>query len=404
MQGVDTLWKHYPNDAQLAAAIGALLDSTAHHKEATAWYQRSLSIKPGYEPALNNLALNYASLGKFSKAQPLVRQASQMDPANANLAYNLGLVCLRLNDYQEAADAFQRARQNTHVAASLNQLGLAEATARFYLSEYSETASLLKSIPQSGYQPLLLLGSAQALSGDLPAGIKTLQNAVALAPSDPQVYYRLALIFMLGRLNKEAQNVLTEGLKQVPRSSLLLYGMAVGCDAEGRWDEAVVWAKRCLDANPNQAVVWALLGSLYAEEAQNDDALMAYRQAMKLGSDAAVGVDLAQLLIRLQRFPEAAAELTELSNKYPNNARVDRGWGKLYREERKFDLAEKYLRQSIRLDPKDGPARFTLVEVLRLTHRTDEARKEFAIYSEQKQEREAKRLLVLAAAPASEEH
>jgi len=34
--------------------------------------------------------------------------------------------------------------------------------------------------------------------------------------------------------------------------------------------------------------------------------------------------------------------------------------------------------------------------VLRLTHRTDEARKEFAIFNEQKQEREATRLLELA--------
>jgi tetratricopeptide (TPR) repeat protein len=397
MRDLEALGKSYPHDAQLAAAIGALLDSTAHHKEATPWYQRSLALHPGFEPAVNNLAMNYASLGEFSKAQPLMMQASKLNPANASLAYNLGLVSLRLNCYKEAAAAFQRARRNTRDAASLDRLALAEATARFHLREYAEAASLLETLKaEPDYQTLLLLGSAQALSASLPDGIKTMQKAVAMAPADPQVYYRLALVFLLGRLNNEAQNVLSEGLKQLPGSALLLYGKAVASDTQGRWDDAISWAKKSLDADSRPPETWALLASVYAKQTQTDDALAAYRRALSLGAGAGAGVDLAQLLIRQQQFPEALAELNELAKKYPNDARVDRGFGKLYREQRQFDLAEKYLRASLRLDPEDSQARFTLVEVLRLTHRTDEARKEFAIFNEQKQEREATRLLELA--------
>src|SRR5581483_2558861 len=99
------------NDAQLAAWIGASLDSTSHHKEARPWYERSLAIRPDFEPALNDLALNYATLGEFSKAQPLLRQALRLNPSNARAAYNLGLVSLRLRDYKEAADSFHTARE-----------------------------------------------------------------------------------------------------------------------------------------------------------------------------------------------------------------------------------------------------------------------------------------------------
>jgi tetratricopeptide (TPR) repeat protein len=404
MRSFDILWKGNPNDAQLAAWIGASLDATSHHKEATPWYQRSLAIRADFEPALNNLALNYATLGEFSKAQPLLRESLRLNPSNANAAYNLGLVELRLGDYNEAAEAFQSARKSNRAASSQDQLTLAEGTARFHLRQYTRTAMLLESVRNDrSYGYLLLLGSAQALAGDLPAAVKTLQQAVSVAPDDPQVYYRLALAFMLGRLNHEAQDVLATGLKQIPKSPLLLFAEAVDSDALGKFDDAVASAKQSLDANPRQAQVWALLGRLYAKLGQVDEALKAYEQATALGNDADVGVDRVQLLIRRQRLQEAEAQLRELAKRYPNNANVDRGFGKLYREEGQFRLAENYLRHALLLDPDDAEAHFALGEVLRLTHRTDEAKSEFATFKEKKPARDATRLLELAAISSNEE-
>lgn len=399
MQSFDILWKNNSSDAQLAAWIGASLDATSHHKEATPWYQRSLAIRPDFEPALNDLALNYATLGEFSKAQLLLRHALQLNPSNAHASYNLGLVSLRLQDYKEAAEAFRRTRESGQSPASPGQLALAEATARFHLREYAQTAALLERVQgNQDYASLLLLGSAQALSSDLPSAIKTLQHAVILAPDDPQVYYRLALVFVLGRLYHESQDVLATGLKQIPNSPLLLLAQAVGSDAQGKLDDAVASTKQSLDADPRQPQAWALLGRIYDEMGQTDNALNAYGQALALGADADVGVDRVQLLIRLQRFPEAEATLRALAKRYPANAAVDRGFGKLYREERQFSIAEKYLRHAILLDPDDADAHFALGEVLRLTHRTDEAKKEFAIFEQEKPARDATRLLELAAA------
>lgn len=403
IQSFDVLWKNNSSDAQLATWIGASLDSTSHHNEATVWYQRSLAIQPDFEPALNDLALNYATIGEFSKAQPLLRQALQLNPSNAHAAYNLGLVALRLRDYREAAEAFEQARKGSNLAVSPEQLTLAEATARFHLREYAQTVTLLEGAHNdrdNGY--LLLLGSAQALSGDLPASIKTLQQGVSLAPNDPQVYYRLALVFMLGRLDQESQNVLEAGIKQIPNAPLLLFGEAVGSDSQGKLDEAVTLARQSLAANPRQAQAWALLGRVYAEMDQTDEALEAYKRALALGGDAQVGVDRVQLLIRLQRFPEAEAELRRLATRYPNNASVDRGFGKLYREERKFDVAEKYIRHAILLDPDNPDGHFALAEVLRLTHRMDEARRELVIFKEKKPAGDATRLLELAANTSTE--
>jgi tetratricopeptide (TPR) repeat protein len=403
IQNFNLLWKANSNDAQLAAWIGASLDATSHHKEATPWYQRSLAIRPDFQPALNDLALNYATLGEFRKAEPLLREASRLNPSNTHAAYNLGLIALRLRNYAEAADAFDQARRSGNLAVSPDQVNLAEATARFHLREYGEAAMLLESV-RSGRNSeyLLFLGSAQALSGDLPSAIKTLQQAVTSAPSDPQVYYRLALVFMLGRLDREARNVLAAGLKQIPNSPLLLLAEAVSEDTQGRLEHAIALTKQSLNANPRQAQTWAVLGRLYAEKGETENALKAYERALGLGADAESGVDRVQLLIRTQRFLEAEADLRDLAKRYPNNASVDRGFGKLYREERKFDSAEKYIRHAILLDPDNAEAHFALAEVLRLTQRTDEARRELAIFKSKKPDRDAKRMLELAANSTSE--
>ncbi len=59
----DALRKSEPQDFVLSNAIGAALDSTGHHREATEWYQRALDLNPRFAPACNNLALNYIALG-----------------------------------------------------------------------------------------------------------------------------------------------------------------------------------------------------------------------------------------------------------------------------------------------------------------------------------------------------
>ncbi len=397
IQNFDLLWNANSNDAQLAAWIGASLDATAHHKEATPWYQRSLAIRPDFEPALNDLALNYATLGEFSKAQPLLREALRVNPSNTNAAYNLGLIALRLRDYKQAAEAFEQTRESSHAPVSPEQLSLAEATARFHLREYAKTTTLLEGVRSNrNSEYLLLLGSAQALSGDLPSAIKTLQQAVDEAPNDPQVYYRLALVFMLGRLDREARNVVGAGLRQIPNSPLLLVAEGVSEDSQGKLDAAVVFTKRSLEANPRQPQTWALLGRLYAEMGETDDALKAYERALALGANAETGVDRVQILIRLQRFSEAEADLRNLAKRYPNNASIDRGFGKLYREQGNFDVAERYIRHAILLDPDNAEAHFALAEVLRLTHRPDEARRELVIFKEKQPDQNAKRLLELA--------
>ena len=372
------------------------------HAEATPWYQRALALQPGYEPALNNLALNYATLGELAKAVPLLHQALRVNPGNAQAAYNLGLMDLRLEHYADAVEAFRTVSKAPRPPAPLERIELAEATALFRLGRYSETASVLsKSGAQNDPARFELLGSAQALAGDLPSAVKTFQQAASSFPRNPQVYYRLALVFMLGRRDQDAQDVLATGLKNIPSSPLLLYAQAVVDEAIGTYQEAASLTEKSLQGDRNQPEVWGLLGSLYVRLGRTDDAVKAYQQAQNLGAGPHTCVDYAELLIRLQRFDEAEKQLRVLVERHPQDARVNRGMGKLYREQNQYTRAEPYLERAVKMNPDDAEAHFVLGETLRHLGRLEAAKREYAAYKKTKDASRMVRVLELAgSAPA----
>ena len=155
----ETLWKSHSRDFQLAHQIGTALDMAGRHAEAAPWYQRALAIQPDYEPALNNLALNYATLGELTKTTPLLHESLRVNPGNAQAAYNLGLMDLRLERYADAVHVFRTAREAPRPPAPVERIELAEATALFRLGRYSETASvLIKSAVQNDVARFELLG------------------------------------------------------------------------------------------------------------------------------------------------------------------------------------------------------------------------------------------------------
>lgn len=392
----ESLWKSNSGDVQLATSIGGVLDSTSHHDEATVWYEKALAVQPDFEPALKNLAMNDAIRGKLSDSAMLLRHVVRHDPNNADAAYNLGLVTLRLRRYREAAEAFSKALHAPTSPLPAAKIRLGGATAFFHLGEYTPVIDLLTgSGKPSDSAGFVLLGSAQALAGNLPGAVKTLQDAAASFPNDPQVYFRLALIFSEGRRDQEAQAVLATGLRHIPNSPLLQYGQAVLAEIAGKDEEAIRYAEQSLSGDNNQPEVWGLLGTLYDRRRRTEDAVDAYRRAVALGAGPYTGAKYAELLIRLERYRDAETELLTLDRRFPNDERVNRALGRLYRARGQFNRAEVYLRRAVRIDPSDPQTHYVLAQVLQHLGQPQDANKQLAVFKKEKEKSERIRLLEL---------
>jgi len=399
---LEVLGASFPRDAVLATSIGAALDSDSRHQQAAHWYEKALAIDSQYEPALNNLALSLASRGLLEDAVPLLRRVLKINPENGRAAYNLALIALRLKRFNEAVEAFQLARKVPEPAVPSEAITLGEGTALFKLGRYAEAAKVLNSSSAcSEVAPCLLLGSSQALSTDLPTAVSTFQFAVRLAPNVPDTYFRLALTFLQGNRDDEARETLAVGLEAVPNSALLLYGQAIFHEHLGSYEQAVVAAMKSIEQDRARADVWGLLGSLYAHQGQSEKADKSFQKALQLGAGIDTAVEYAELLIHEGRYPEAEKTLNELRSSHANDAAINRGLGKLYKAQGKFDVAAVFLRRAVTEDPQDPVAHYTLAITLQRLHRDAEAKKELELFTAAKEERRFVRALEIASDPVA---
>ena len=396
----DSLWKSYPRDVQLATSIGGVLDATTHHDAATVWYERALAIQPDFPPALEDLAMNCAVRGKLSEAATLLRRSLQRNPNNGKAAYNLGLILLRLQHYGEATAVLKTAETAPN-HPPLEQIYIAQATAAFHLTHYSDALAVLRKSGKPGsVAAFQLLGSAQALSGDLPAAIRTFQEAIAAYPEKPDLYFRLTMVFAEGRRDNDADAVLRRASEQIPNSPLIDYGRAVLNEMTGRDEEAISWAKKSVSAAEKQPEVWGLLGTLYEHTGDTEEALQAYEKALTYGANGGyTGSKYAELLIRLQRYPDAANELKKLKTSYPDDPLVNRALGKFYRAEGSNEKAELYLRRAISLDNTDPQAHYLLAQILHHQGRTKEESAQIQAFKNSKEKAETIRLLERVESP-----
>ncbi len=401
LEEFNALWKAHRQDVNLATSIGGVLDATAHHEQATVWYERALSIQPDFGQALDNLALNFAARGRLNEAASLFHRTLDRTPGDGKVAYNLASILLRLRRYADALTVLTSAENASTTAPLLEQIRFAQATALFHLARYSEVVNVLRKEGKPGsVSAFQLLGSAQALSGDLPASIQTFQQAIAAYPTDPDLYFRLAMVFARGRRDQDAEAVLRSSAERIGDSPSINYGRAILAEMVGRDEEAITWARQSVRAAEKQPEVWGLLGTLYDHRGSTEDALEAYRTALQYGGNGPyIGADYAELLIRLGRYEQAAIELHRLTHTYPADAQVNRALGRLYRAQGKYIQAEEYLRRSIRTDASNGQTHYVLAQVLRHQGRTKEESEELAAFKNAKEKTDSIRVLEIVEDP-----
>ncbi|TAE38920.1 MAG: hypothetical protein EAZ14_10825 [Runella slithyformis] len=95
------------------------------------WYQKALDKNPNLVSAKANLAMTYVSTPNPMQGIMLLREILEADPTNELALFNLGMLSMRSNQYQKAADRFAQILKvnpsNTKVrfylGVSLAQLG-----------------------------------------------------------------------------------------------------------------------------------------------------------------------------------------------------------------------------------------------------------------------------------------
>jgi Tfp pilus assembly protein PilF len=284
--------------------------------------------------------------GLFKEAAAELTSAVNADSSNAEAIVRLARAFVGLKDIPSAGRTLEAA-----VARGLDAAPIYAQLADVYeRSGHIENAIpamrlAIQHDPQSeayrfSYGLLLTRALAPA------AAIIRLEEAIKLFPRSPRLWFALGIAHFKQSKNNEAAAAFKHALELDPKFAPALSYLGLTYEELGQYEEAIRLYDQSLVVDDRMAVTSYLAATALLKQNTSDLARVeAYLQrAIKLDSSfAQARLSLAKLLVRTNRFEEAAAELERVNQLEPELAEAYYQLGRLYVRLKRASEAQKAL-------------------------------------------------------------
>jgi tetratricopeptide (TPR) repeat protein len=315
-----------PAAATAHFARGQELLGQRNAKLAEAEIRAGLKLAPGSLEGLNLLGMALGEEKNFTGAVEAFRQALKIDPRSTETQFNL---------------------TQAYLAAGLKEKGL-------------ELAHTLSEQAKGDAHAHLALGVLLAAQKQFGEAIHEFEMADALQPNTFEILYDLGKAYLRSGNDEKATGILDRALKLSPDSAETLYLLAEACSDEGKDLDALDLLVRARKLAPSNTNVILLMARLSMKQGFYGDAIPLLEEGLKvdprrpdllasLGESYFVSGKVDQALPTFQKL----LEVDPSSRSYAF-------LGATYRHLGRFEEAEKYLRQGLKLNPRDVPCLFNL--------------------------------------------
>jgi tetratricopeptide (TPR) repeat protein len=261
-------------------------DERGDTAEAIRLYQQYLKAEPQSVPALANLGVALAHIGRYNEAMSKYRNALKIDPNNETVRLNLALAWYKQAEFDKAA---------------------------------LELVDLRKSHPGNP-QALFLLADCYLRLDKNREAIALLQPAYEANPEDRAVDYALGTALLRAGEIHRGEAVINHIVKDgdTAEANLLLGEAQV---AAGDHRAAAKALQKAVRLNPDLSTGWSLYGRVLLDNDDLQNAKEAFRHALKLDhSDFDANIHLGAILRREGNATEAEPYLQEAVRLRPNSA------------------------------------------------------------------------------------
>jgi Tfp pilus assembly protein PilF len=298
----------------------------------------------------------------FTRARERLNQSLEYRPNNLEALYLAARTARRDRDYKKAREylSLYEAKKGISEAKKLEEdLALAQ-TGKLSLVEKKLFVFVLEKHEDS---PFILEALAQGYmySGRWPEAIQCLDRLVEYWPEDYAVYVWRGWVFESLLQPSRAETEFRQALNLRPDQDDARLRLAEVLVLEQQYELASVELETLRKNQPNDEVVTRLMAQCYAER---------------------------------NRLDEAEALLLPLLEKNPKDASILREMGNVALKQARWQDAENWLRQSLKLAPRDLLANFSLHKCLQQLGKDDEAEKLQSLINElQKDQKRLEQLL-----------
>jgi cytochrome c-type biogenesis protein CcmH/NrfG len=148
--------------------------------------------------------------------------------------------------------------------------------------------------------------------------------------------------------------------KSEPEDAEAWYSLGLAYIHLNRHNEAVEAYRQAIRIDPNHAFAWNNLGVIYKNLNRFNDAIEAYRQAIRIDPENAAWYNLGGAYKELNRFNDAIEAYRQAIRIDPENAAVWNNLGAVYVDLNRHNEAVEAYRQAIRIDPNHAFAWYGL--------------------------------------------
>ncbi|HSB75851.1 MAG TPA: tetratricopeptide repeat protein, partial [Terriglobales bacterium] len=183
-------------------SLGRFYFRQARYAEAGQMFQRVVKLAPLSSEGYSNLGAALVLQGKYSESIQVFKRAIEIRPT-LEVYSNLGTVLFALRRFPEAAQMYQDGLKlddrDSMIWGNLGDAlywapGRREEAASAYRKAISLATAKLQINPRDG-SLLAFRATYHAMAGDKAAALSDLRQALQLAPADPEVSFRAALVF-----------------------------------------------------------------------------------------------------------------------------------------------------------------------------------------------------------------
>jgi tetratricopeptide (TPR) repeat protein len=271
------------------------------YPEALEIFKKLTEIEPTTGDNFVRMAELYRRLGKFDQAEAAIVRAKQLSPGNLEVLVNEALLYDDEGRYEDAikvlSDAIGGVRSQSSTDGNPNVLSIL----------YEQ------------------LGHTYRLAGNDPLAIRAYEDMGKLSPES----------------DKRAQMLLIDTYRE-----------------NRDIDKAIAETKKALEASPKDDGLTVQLAMLYGEKLDAASATPLLQSLLRNDdSDFEVYLDLAQVLERCKKYPEAEQDAQKALGLAKDSSSKESAWfmlGIIYERQKKWDLAEGEFKKALAANPTNA--------------------------------------------------
>ena len=321
--------KNAGKEPNLTFSIGMVLVEWEKYAEAEQAFSRVLDIDPANFDVLYNLGLAAQHAGHLERAAQVYQVALRQRPNDADCLFNLASIYTQTGHSDQAVLPLMQAHKAAPQRADI-LLALAQTSQDLYFYADAVTAidEYLKLRPQDDVARRER-GFCLIRSTSLDKGIEDLRWYAEKHPKDARGMYELAIAETV-REPEKALESLNRAVSLDPKFSAARYARGVLYYQMGKTDQSIADLEEVLKKTPDDLRSLDALGQDYMRMGKLPEAAQAFARALKLDpKDAKVLNNYGRVLFRLNRTAEAEKVMADFRALGPQETRP-RPYGGLF--------------------------------------------------------------------------